>query len=79
MNIYTRSDGGVIKEHLNIESAMEHFVSDDGYRIDFIFPDGRSVYIRRDYEWSAHVEYNNPYEKNVDDISNVLSMMFFKK
>jgi hypothetical protein len=26
---------------------LQYFLSDDGYRLDFLFPDGRSLYIHR--------------------------------
>jgi hypothetical protein len=44
----TRSNEGQIHDHFNnVESALEYFISDSGYRLDFHFPDGRILYIHR--------------------------------
>jgi hypothetical protein len=43
----TRSNDGVISQHPSLEQALEFFLADDGYRLDFIFPDGRVMYIHR--------------------------------
>lgn len=43
----TRSNDGVVQEHPSLNDALESFMSEDGYRIDFIFPDGRVLYIHR--------------------------------
>jgi hypothetical protein len=43
----TRSLEGVTLEHKTLEESLEAFMSDDGYRIDFILPDGRILYIHR--------------------------------
>jgi hypothetical protein len=44
----TRSNEGQIHDHFNnIESALEYFISDSGYRLDFHFPDGKVLYIHR--------------------------------
>ena len=48
MNYITRSNDGQVHDHFeSIESALQYFLSDDGYRLDFLFPDGRSLYIHR--------------------------------
>lgn len=43
----TRTNDGVIVEHPSLNDALEAFMAEDGYRIDFIFPDGRVLYIHR--------------------------------
>lgn len=49
---YTRSNDGQIHDHFeNISSALEYFTSDTGYRLDFIFPDGRVLFIYRSDYW----------------------------
>jgi hypothetical protein len=48
LNYITRSNDGQVHDHFeSIESALEYFLSDDGYRLDFLFSDGRSLYIHR--------------------------------
>ena len=50
MNIYytTRSNEGLIHDHFdNIQSALEYFLSEEGYRLDFNFSDGRIIHIHR--------------------------------
>lgn len=47
-NYSTRSNDGAIHDHFeSIESALEYFLADDGYRFDIHFPDGRTLYIHR--------------------------------
>ena len=43
----TRSNDGQTSDHFDIESALEYFISDSGYRLDFHFEDGRVLYIHR--------------------------------
>jgi len=43
----TRSNDGLTADHLNIEHALESFISDSGYRLDFHFEDGRILYVHR--------------------------------
>jgi len=54
----TRSNDGIVIEHSSLNDALEAFMADDGYRIDFIFPDKRILFIYR-------AEYNEdiPEEK----------------
>ena len=48
ITFFTRSNDGQVHDHFeSIESALQYFLSDDGYRLDFLFPDGRSLYIHR--------------------------------
>jgi hypothetical protein len=48
LNYMTRSNDGQVHDHFeSIESALDYFLSDDGYRLDFLFSDGRSLYIHR--------------------------------
>ena len=48
LNYITRSNDGQVHDHFDsIESALEYFLSDDGYRLDFLFSDGRTLYIHR--------------------------------
>jgi hypothetical protein len=48
LNYITRSNDGQVHDHFeSIESALQYFLSDDGYRLDFLFPDGRTLYIHR--------------------------------
>jgi hypothetical protein len=60
MNItyYTRSNEGVIHDHFeSIESALEYFLKEDGYRLDFQFSDGRTLHFYR----SEFDEKTGPY------------------
>ena len=43
----TRSNDGLTADYSNIEHALEAFISDSGYRLDFHFEDGRILYIHR--------------------------------
>lgn len=43
----TRSNEGVCQEHPSLEQALEFFTAPDGYRLDFLYPDGRVLYIHR--------------------------------
>jgi len=43
----TRSNDGCVQQHPSLNDALETFMSEDGYRIDFHFPDGRILYIHR--------------------------------
>lgn len=43
----TRSNDGVVQEHPSLNDALETFIAEDGYRLDFLFPDGRILYIHR--------------------------------
>lgn len=43
----TRSNDGIVQEHPSLYDALEAFTADDGYRLDFLFPDGRVLYIHR--------------------------------
>ena len=49
VNIFftTRSNDGEYCEHTTIESALEQFISSEGYRLDFHFKDGRSLSVYR--------------------------------
>lgn len=61
----TRTNDGVVAEHPSLNDALESFMSKDGYRLDFIFPDGRVLYIHRaeygedvDSPFSDHPVFN---------------------
>lgn len=43
----TRSNDGQTADYSNIENALEAFISNSGYRLDFHFKDGRILYIHR--------------------------------
>lgn len=46
---YTRNNEGVIHDHFeSIQSALEYFLADDGYRLDIQLPNHDIVYIHRD-------------------------------
>lgn len=52
ITFYTRSNDGQVHDHFeDLSSALEYFISDTGYRIDFIFPDGRILFIHRSEYW----------------------------
>lgn len=88
----TRSNEGQTSDHSNIESALEYFISDSGYRLDFNFEDGRVLYIHRsEYEDQISEEkINHPSFKNYsqalakvlmycpksDDTKNVVQVNF---
>jgi hypothetical protein len=62
----TRSNDGVTQEHPSLNDALETFMADDGYRIDFIFPDGKVLYIHRaeygediDFPYNDHPSFKN--------------------
>lgn len=43
----TRDQDGLVQQYDDIISAMNNFLSDDGYRLDFIMEDGRILHIHR--------------------------------
>jgi hypothetical protein len=46
---YTRSNDGQIQDHFeNIESALEYFLADDGYRLDIHMNKGNILFLYRD-------------------------------
>lgn len=48
MQFATRTNYGQVDDHFdNLEQAISYFLSEDGYRLDFIFPDGRTLYVHR--------------------------------
>jgi hypothetical protein len=62
----TRSNDGQTSDHFDIESALEYFISDSGYRLDFHFEDGRVLYIHR-AEYGDEIpeeKINHPAFKN---------------
>ena len=62
----TRSNDGVTQEHPSLYDALEAFMADDGYRIDFNLPDGRVLYIHR-AEYGEDIpeeKINHPAWKN---------------
>jgi hypothetical protein len=70
VNIFftTRSNDGEYCEHTTIESALEQFVSSEGYRLDFHFKDGRTLSVYRS-------EYNEDFDDKTIKLysqSNVL-------
>jgi len=52
----TRSNDGLVQEHSSLSDALESFVSQDGYRIDFLLPDGRILYIHRS-EYGEDIDF----------------------
>jgi hypothetical protein len=64
----TRSNDGIVNEYSSLNDALESFIADDGYRIDFHFIDGRSLSIYRS-------EYNEDFDDKTVKLysqSNVL-------
>jgi hypothetical protein len=62
----TRSNDGVTQEYPSLNDALEAFMAEDGYRIDFLFPDGRVLYIYRN-EYGEDIpeeKFNHPAWKN---------------
>lgn len=56
----TRSDDGVVQEHPSLNDALETFVAEGGYRLDFLFPDGRVLYIHRaEYGEDINLPFND--------------------
>lgn len=47
ITLATRSQDGVCEQHPTIEKALESFLSPEGYRLDFLYPNGASLYIYR--------------------------------
>ena len=43
----TRSQESETQDYDNFEHALEHFLSEDGYRLDIIFKDNKSVHFYR--------------------------------
>jgi hypothetical protein len=67
----TRSNDGVVMEHPSLNDALEAFMADDGYRLDFLFPEGKVLFIHRaEYnedipeEKINHPAYKNYYQAN---------------
>lgn len=63
----TRSNDGVVQEHPSLNDALESFMSEDGYRLDFLFPDGRTLYIHR-------AEYGEDVDSS--HINNIVSDLY---
>lgn len=62
----TRSNDGYVQQHSSLNDALESFIAQDGYRLDFLFPDGKVLYIHRsDYdEDTTDDKLNHPAYKN---------------
>ena len=67
----TRSNDGLTQEHPSLEQALEFFTAPDGYRIDFIYPDGKVLHIHRaeygddiDSPYSDHPTFSNYHIAN---------------
>lgn len=59
MQFHTRDNNGQVHDHFtDLEEALSYFLSPDGYRLDFSFPDGSVLYIHR-----AEFGENIPEEK----------------
>jgi hypothetical protein len=85
----TRSNDGETADHLNIQNALESFISDSGYRLDFHFEDGRVLYIHR-AEYGDEIPDDHPafkgyfqalakvllYTPNSTDTDNVVHVNF---
>ena len=79
---YTRNNEGVIHDHFeSIESALEYFLADDGYRLDIQLPNHSIVYIYRD----SFDEKSGPYNVAVSKVlyynnnqveDNVIKVLF---
>lgn len=52
----TRSQESETQDYDNFEQALEHFLSDDGYRLDIILKDNRSVHF-----------YRSPFDEDLSD------------
>ena len=62
----TRSNDGQTADHFNIQNALEAFISDSGYRLDFHFQDGRVLYIHRG-EYGDEIPDHHPAFKNYSE------------
>jgi hypothetical protein len=48
ITFFTRSNDGQVHDHFeDLSSALEYFISESGYRIDFCMPDGQILFIHR--------------------------------
>lgn len=57
ITLATRSQDGVCEQHATIEKALESFLSPEGYRLDFLYPNGASLYIYRgEYNEGDHIQ-----------------------
>ena len=73
----TRTNDGVIVEHPSLNDALEAFMAEDGYRIDFIFPDGRVLYIHRaEYGDDVDSPFNDHPVFNGYNIANAKVLMY---
>jgi hypothetical protein len=73
----TRSNDGVVQEHPSLNDALESFISQDGYRLDFLFPDGRILYIHRgEYGEDVDSPFNDHPVFNGYNIANAKVLMF---
>lgn len=73
----TRSNDGVVQEHPSLNDALEAFMAEDGYRLDFLFPNGKALYIHRgEYE----KDENNPLIHHLSfsqyDVANAKVMIY---
>ncbi len=73
----TRSNDGVTQEYPSLNDALEAFMAEDGYRIDFLLPDGKILYIHRaDYNEDIESPYkDHPMFKGYD-IANAKVMLY---
>lgn len=62
----TRSNDGLVLQHSSLNDALESFMFDDGYRLDFCFPDGKILHIYRGQygEDIPQDKLNHPAYKN---------------
>lgn len=73
----TRTNDGYVQEHPSLNDALEAFMSQDGYRIDFLFPDGRVLYIHRsEYGEDVDSPFNDHPVFNGYNIANAKVLMF---
>ena len=48
INFTTRTNEGQVHDHFaDLQSALDYFISDSGYRLDFHLPDGQILYVYR--------------------------------
>lgn len=73
----TRSNDGVVEEHSSLNNALETFINEDGYRLDFHFPDGRVLYIYRgDYGDDIESPYSDHPTFSLYDIAKSKVMFY---
>jgi hypothetical protein len=72
----TRSNEGIFTDHSSLQDALQSFLQDTGYRLDFYFSDESVLHIYRDEFFDSSVKegkFTHPAFSNyVESVSKIL-------